>query len=72
MEKHCKDCEKYVEHCDCCRPMAPEKVEIGGFYYFLCAHIGCGTQLNKEWDYCPKCGQKIDWENAFVQKRRKR
>ena len=35
-------------------PITPEK-RFDGFYY-----CRCGQKL-ENWDYCPNCGQRLDW-----------
>lgn len=42
----------------------PNVQELGGGYYFTCHWLSCGQTLNKYWEYCPKCGQRIDWTDA--------
>ena len=44
-------------------PKPPTKYELGGDYYYKCGWLACGADINKWFDYCPKCGQKIDWED---------
>ena len=42
----------------------PMKLEIDGEFELLCA--GCGSVLDfkgYDGDYCPYCGQKLDWED---------
>ncbi len=44
------------------RKQEPMKLEIDGEFDLLCA--GCGSVLDfkgHDGDYCPNCGQKIDW-----------
>jgi len=43
-------------------PKKPAKYELGGGHYYKCCWLACGENLNKWYNYCPKCGQKIDWE----------
>lgn len=43
----------------------PKKLEIDGEFDLLCA--GCGSVLDfkgYDGDYCPYCGQKINWEET--------
>jgi len=39
----------------------PRKNELGGDYYYKCYWIACDTDIKRWFDYCPGCGQKIDW-----------
>ena len=42
----------------------PMKLEIDGEFDLLC--VGCGSVLDfkgYDGDYCPYCGQKLDWED---------
>lgn len=45
-------------------PKPPNVRELGGGYYFSCIYLSCGKTLDKYWDYCPYCGQRIDWTDA--------
>jgi len=45
-------------------PQPPVKNELGGGVYFTCHWVNCGENLKRWYNYCPKCGQKIDWEGA--------
>lgn len=42
-------------------PQKPIRVELGGGYYYKCHWIKCNEQLRRWWEYCPNCGNKIDW-----------
>ena len=42
-------------------PLEPVKYELGGDIYYACHWIKCNEQLKRWWNYCPNCGQKIDW-----------
>ena len=42
-------------------PQSPIKHELGGGYYYQCHWIACGETVTKFMEYCPKCGQRIDW-----------
>ena len=44
-------------------PKPPIVHEIGGDYYYTCFWLKCGEDLKKWYNYCPKCGTKIDWGN---------
>lgn len=39
----------------------PEVHELGGDKYYTCFWAHCGENLYRWYDYCPHCGQKIDW-----------
>lgn len=39
----------------------PRIYELGGDYYYRCYWISCDELLSKWYNYCPRCGQKIDW-----------
>lgn len=45
-------------------PKTPNEHELGGGIYYTCYWLACGETLNKWMNYCPKCGQRIDWEGA--------
>lgn len=42
-------------------PKRPKTHELGGGIYYTCFWISCGEDLKRWYNYCPKCGQKIDW-----------
>ena len=42
-------------------PLAPIEHELGGDTYYTCHWLNCGETLNRFMDYCPRCGQRIDW-----------
>ena len=45
-------------------PKKPNIHELGGDIYYTCYWVSCGETLTKWFNYCPKCGQKIDWEGV--------
>lgn len=47
-------------------PQKPRRIELGGDIYYKCHWLSCGESLNKWFKYCPKCGCKLDWEDAYV------
>ena len=47
------------------KPKPPNVYELGGDYYYKCYWIKCGEDLTKWYNYCPKCGQRIDWEGVY-------
>lgn len=46
-------------------PQQPEVHELGGGIYYTCHWLNCGETITKWYNYCPKCGQKIDWEGVL-------
>ena len=42
-------------------PKRPDVTELGGGFYYTCFWAKCNTTLNKWMNYCPVCGQRIDW-----------
>lgn len=44
----------------------PKRVELGGDIYYQCHWMKCRETLYKHFRYCPGCGQKIDWCDAYV------
>jgi len=42
-------------------PHKPRKEELGGDFYYKCYWLTCNEDLKKYYNYCPKCGAKIDW-----------
>lgn len=38
--------------------------ELGGGYYYTCHWLACNRDVNKWMDFCPGCGQRIDWEGV--------
>ena len=44
-------------------PQKPRVQELGGGIYYKCHWLSCNEDLSKWYEYCPKCGQKIDWGN---------
>lgn len=44
-------------------PQKPTVNELGGGIYYTCHWIFCGEDLKRWYDYCPKCGQRIDWSD---------
>lgn len=43
------------------QPLAPVRHELGGGYYYTCHWYKCNETVNRFMDYCPGCGQRIDW-----------
>lgn len=44
-------------------PVKPVKVELGGGYYYRCHWLKCNEPLKRWNDFCPACGQHIDWSD---------
>ena len=42
-------------------PLLPITVSLGGGYYYTCHWYKCGETVNRFMEYCPRCGQRIDW-----------
>ena len=43
-------------------PIKPIKEELGGDYYYRCPWLSCNKIVKKEWNACPYCAQRLDWE----------
>jgi hypothetical protein len=39
----------------------PEENELGGGVYYTCFWKACGETLYRWYNFCPRCGQRIDW-----------
>ena len=46
-------------------PKEPRVHELGGDPYYTCHWMACGESLKKWWNYCPNCGQKINWSGIL-------
>ena len=53
--------KEQVEAIERATPKPPRVFELGGGYYYKCFWISCNEDLTKWFNYCPHCGQKIDW-----------
>lgn len=53
--------ERILEALQKQEPLPPIVHELGGGIYYACHWLKCGETLNRFMEYCPKCGQKIDW-----------
>ena len=42
-------------------PKSPQRCELGGGIYYKCHWLKCNTDVNRFMNYCPGCGQCIDW-----------
>lgn len=43
------------------KPKPPREIELGGGIYYKCFWEACGEDLKRWFQYCPACGQKIEW-----------
>ena len=41
--------------------MEPQRIELGGGLYYRCHWLKCNSDISRFMNYCPACGQKIDW-----------
>lgn len=48
--------------------LPPVRHELGGGFYYKCHWLACDRDINTSMDYCPGCGQKIQWgeENETI------
>lgn len=46
-------------------PQKPHKIELGGGFYYKCHWIKCNEDVKKWFEYCPACGQRIDWSDEL-------
>lgn len=53
--------EKIIEALRLQEPLEPTRYELGGGLYYKCHWLKCNTDINRFMNYCPGCGQKIDW-----------
>ena len=71
-ELNCEDCPYYNKE-NCCYLkkdileylLSHEDIEkqISDTYWrYKC--INCGKEVNSSFEYCPYCGNKLNWENA--------
>lgn len=42
-------------------PRTPKRHELGGGVYYTCHWLKCNHTVTRWDNYCPVCGQKIDW-----------
>ena len=42
-------------------PLPPVEHELGGDFYYKCHWLICNTDINTSMNYCPGCGQRIQW-----------
>lgn len=47
-------------------PKEPRKYELGGGYYYNCTWLACNEPLKRYMAYCPKCGQRILWDDEYL------
>lgn len=43
-------------------PMPVIKEELGGDFYFRCGWLSCNKIVKSEWNWCPYCGYKLDFD----------
>jgi len=69
----CDDCEYYIAHDTAVKALEKQipKKPIKNSVHFSCAICGCvrigrlyKTDLAK-FDYCPQCGNKLDWSDWY-------
>lgn len=53
-------------------PMEATRTELGGGYYYSCHWISCNETVSSWMRYCPKCGQRLSFENCTGATRRHR
>ena len=41
----------------------PRKMELGGGYYYKCFWASCNEDVNRFYEFCPKCGTRILWDD---------
>lgn len=61
MSKNAKIEERIIKAMARQEPKKPDMSELGGGYYYSCFWATCNTTLEKWMNYCPVCGQRIDW-----------
>lgn len=54
--------EERIEAVYRAEPKPPTAHELGGGIYYTCFWLTCNETVYRWQNYCPKCGQKIDWE----------
>lgn len=53
--------KKIIELMERDYPRPPQRIELGGSYYYKCHWYSCNRDINKWMDFCPGCGQRIQW-----------
>lgn len=53
--------ERILEAMEKQGPKPPRRQELGGGIYYKCHWLNCNTDVNRFMNYCPGCGQRIDW-----------
>lgn len=41
--------------------MEPQRIELGGGIYYRCPWVACNEDVNRFMNFCPGCGQRLDW-----------
>ena len=44
-------------------PMKVIKEELGGWYFYKCPNLTCNKEIKSEYEYCPYCGQKLEFDS---------
>lgn len=47
-------------------PQKPIKHELGGGYYYTCPWLKCGNTVHKYDRYCSQCGQRLSFDDYYV------
>lgn len=53
--------ERILEAMARLEPKEPRCFELGGDDYYRCHWMDCDETVNKFMNFCPRCGQAIDW-----------
>lgn len=53
-------------------PLPVIREELGGGYYYRCPVIKCNKVVKAEWNWCPICGQRLDFLYTESAKHKKR
>lgn len=64
MNQNIKIEQRIIDALEKQEPKTPHIHELGGDYYFKCFWLSCGTTVHRWMNYCPECGQRIDWLNT--------
>ena len=46
-------------------PMPVIREELGGDYYYRCGWLSCYKVVKREWEWCPYCGSKLDFDIGY-------
>lgn len=53
--------ERIIELLNRNEPKEPQMITLGGGHYYRCGWLKCSEDINKFMNFCPRCGQRIDW-----------